>query len=84
MAAQSSTTAVYRHVLGDLVVRYFTLATVADNDTLTVTSNPYMVDIMPSASASAANNPCASWSGNVITFHSGGAWSGTVAVYSRS
>lgn len=85
MAAKLSTTAVIRHVIGDLSIRFLTLDTVADADTTTVagTYQILFVGITANATAGAANDPAAAWSGNVITFHSGGAWSGTVMVISR-
>lgn len=85
MAAKISTTAVQRHVTGDLAVRFYTLSAVADADTLTVPGLTQILDVIitPNATAGAANDPAAVWTGNVITFHSGGAWSGTVRVESR-
>lgn len=85
MAAQVSTTPVTRHVLGDLVARFFTLSGVGDADTLTIPGIANIKDVVitPNATAGAANYPGAIWVGPVITFHSGGVWSGTVMVISR-
>lgn len=85
MAAQTPTNQMTRHVMGDLVARFATLSTVADADTLTIAGIGNIKDVIitPSATAGATNDPCASWSGNVITFHSGGTWSGVVMILSR-
>lgn len=85
MAAILSTTPVTRHVLGDLAVRFFTLAVVANLDTLTIPGISQILDVVITANTTAgmANEPAATWSGATVTFLSGGAWGGTVAVYSR-
>lgn len=84
MAVQLSTTSPYRHIIGDLSVRFFTLTTVNDADTLTVPGGDILiVNIMPNTAAGNANDPCATWAGNVVTFHSNGAWGGVVQVFTR-
>ena len=85
MAALSPTNSPYRHVLGDLAVRFFALTTVNNNDTLTIggITDILFVSVEANTVAGAANDPTATFSGNVITFLSGGAWGGTVAVFSR-
>lgn len=85
MAALTSSTSPIRHVIGDLAVRFFTFAAVNDADTLTVSGLSQILDVIitPNATAGGANDPAAVWTGNVVTFHSGGAWGGTVLVLSR-
>jgi len=85
MAAQTSTTQPYRHIIGDLAIRFFNFTSVANSDTLTVNGLSDILDVIitPNAAAGAANAPAATWAGNVVTFLSNGAWGGTVAVISR-
>lgn len=87
MAALVSTTQPIRHILGDLAVRFFTFAAASVNtgDTLTIPGVGQILDVLitANAAAGAANDPAATWTGSVVTFLSGGAWGGTVAVVSR-
>jgi len=85
MAAQIPSNTPYRHIIGDLATRFFNLTSVANNDTLTVAGIQDILDVIitPNTTAGAANAPAATWSGNVVTFLSGGAWGGTVQVISR-
>ena len=85
MAVQTPSNSPYRHIVGDLSVRFFNLTSVGNNDTLTVAGVSDILDVIitPNTTAGAAYAPAATWSGNVVTFLSGGAWGGTVAVVSR-
>ena len=86
MPAKTPTNKIVRHVIGDLVLHHYTLATVANADTLTVPGvNTILVALIsPTTTTYAGYNPAASVSGNVITFTSNNAWSGTVMVISRT
>lgn len=80
MAAILSSTPVYRHIVGDLAVRFFTLSG-GNGDTLSVTgiSDILNVTVTPTTAISVG----ATWTGSTVTFVTGGAWAGTAAVYSR-
>ena len=86
MAAVTVTNKPVRHVLGDLVFHRYTLSAVANGSTLTVPGAGMIevVTISPTTTTYAGYNPAASVSGNVITFTSSNAWSGTVMVISRT
>ena len=86
MAAVTVTNKPVRHVLGDLVLHRYALSAVANGSTLTVpgTSMIEVVTISPTTTTYAGYNPAASVSGNVITFTSSNAWSGTVMVIART
>lgn len=80
MAALNSSTAVTRHITGDLSVRFFTLSG-TNGDTLTV---PGVSDILfVSARPTTAIAIGATWTGNVITFVTSGAFAATIEVVSR-
>ena len=80
MAALTSTTAPYRHITGDLSMRFYTLSG-NNGDTLTI---PGVIDILQAdpVPTTSINLGC-TFSGNVVTFVSGGAWTATVMVVSR-
>lgn len=80
MAALVSTTAPYRHVLGDLVMRFYTLSG-NNGDTLTIPGTVTILQADP-VPTTAINIGC-TFSGNVVTFVSGGAWMANVMVTSR-
>lgn len=80
MAALTSTTAPRRHVLGDCAMRTFTLS--GDNgDTLTIPGIANIQAVIATPTTAIALG--ATWSGNVITFVTAGAWAGSVSVISR-
>lgn len=83
MAALVATNSPTRHVIGDLAVRFFNLTgSGTTGDTLTVSgvSDILQVVVSPLTGATAF---LVAISGNVITFTVTGAWTATVAVYSR-
>ena len=80
MAALTSTTQPYRHVVGDLVMRFYTLSG-NNGDTLTI---PGAVSILQADPVpTTAINIGATIAGNVITFVTSGAWTATVMVTMR-
>lgn len=69
-----------RFVTGPLVNRFYTLTAVNNGDTLTIPGVRILaVDITPTTAVSIG----ATIASNVITFVSGGAWSGNVQVTFR-
>lgn len=80
MAALSPTNSPYRHVIGDLAVRFFTLSG-TNGDTLTVSGIADILDVL--CTPTTAIDLGATWTGNVVTFVTAGAWAGTIAVVSR-
>ena len=80
MAALQPTNTPSRHVIGDLVMRFYNLSG-NNGDTLTVAgaSQILQADPVPTTAISLA----CTFSGNVITFVSAGAWTATVMVTSR-
>jgi hypothetical protein len=87
MAALSPTNVPSKHVLGDIVVRFYNFTTVNTGDTLTIAGlggTILQVSITPNTAAGGANDPAATWTGSVVTFLSAGAWGGTVSVFSRT
>lgn len=83
MAALVSTNTPLRHIFGDVAIRFFNLTgSGTTGDTLTVSgvTNILQVVVSPTTGATAF---LVSVVGNVITFTVTGAWTATVAVYSR-
>lgn len=80
MAALQSTTQPYRHVLGDLVTRIYTLAG-NNGDTLTLTGmGPILLADVTSFTTTSVGLTIAN---NVITFVTTGAWSGLLQIFTR-
>lgn len=79
MSALSPTNSPYRHI-GDLAVRFFNLSG-TNGDTLTVNGITDILLVIATPTTAIAIG--ATWTGNVITFVTAGAWAGTVAVISR-
>ena len=79
MAALTATSNSNRHVLGDYVVRHYVLSG-NNGDTFTPPqSNIAFLAITPTTAISVG----ATITAGVITFVTGGAWTATVAVFSR-
>lgn len=80
MAALQSTTPAYRHVIGDMVTRFFTLSG-NNGDTLTIIGmGPVILaDVTPTTAVSVG----VSIANNVITFVTAGAWAGLLQVVTR-
>lgn len=80
MAAISPTNAPQRHVLGDLVIRFYDLSG-NNGDTFTDLAQVNLRDVVITPTTAIAVG--ATWAGSVITFTSIGAWAARVAVFSR-
>lgn len=80
MAALIPSSPPYRHVMGDLVTRFYNLAG-NNGDTLTLVGmGPLLVaDVTPTTAVSVGMSIV----GNVITFVTAGAWAGTLQIFTR-
>lgn len=79
MAALVSSKVPSRHVLGDVVARVFTLSG-TNGDTLTIAGISQIVWV--GCTPTTAIDFGATWSGNVVTFITAGAFAGSVVVLS--
>lgn len=80
MAALTPTNSPYRHIIGDLAVRFFNISG-TNGDTLTVSGIADILDVVCTPTTAIAFG--ATWAQNVVTFITAGAFAGTVAVISR-
>ena len=80
MAALQSTAPPYRHTLGDLVFRFFTLSGANGDTILTPGGNILLAEVQPTTAISVGTTV----NGSTVTFVTGGAWAGTLLVISRT
>jgi hypothetical protein len=83
MAALTPTNQPLRHIIGDLAIRFYTLAAVTPGDTLQVPQiQALAVIITPTTAVANGATWAGAASGTLITF--AGTWAGTVTVISRA
>jgi hypothetical protein len=83
MAALNPTNSPYRHIIGDLAVRFYNLTgSGTTGDTLLIPGITDILDVTVTP-VTGATAFLTSWTGNTITFTVTGAWTATVAVFSR-
>jgi hypothetical protein len=81
MAVLQSTLAnQYRHVIGDMVIRFFTLAG-NNGDTFVYPGAGDILEVNVAPTTAVAVG--VTWSGNTITFVTSGAWAASVSVIAR-
>ncbi len=81
MAAVTTTNSPTRHDTGDLIVRFYDMSG-GDGDTYTVGQGVNIRDVLVTPTTNISLG--ASVSGQVITFHSSGAWAAKVGIWSRT